>query len=263
MNHKFIPAVAAILIIGIMLSSTPLAAAQTVLAFGPKLEVVTIPQDNQKLKTGVMILGLNGVTETDLMSQHKIIVTYNGGILWWRIGDPEPVLSCNVVEKDKVNVIPDPKDGIGPQFTSENLMTKLVDVSTEFICKVRWTSPAPGIQESKGVLDVYFVGSHKAAWISDNILAVEVAMVVGRTVVVGSDIQDICVLGYAVGTGSDGTTADSPTLSWTKPDGTLHSIWANPMGDFVSCEQLSLVERDVLGLTLATGADPSATTALD
>jgi hypothetical protein len=56
MNHKFIPAVAAFLMITIMLSATPLAYLQTaVLAFGPKLDIVTIPQDNQILKTGLMI----------------------------------------------------------------------------------------------------------------------------------------------------------------------------------------------------------------
>lgn len=144
MNHKFIPAVAAILIIGIMLSSTPLAAAQAVVSFGPKLDVVTIPQDNQKLKTGVMILGLLG-TGTDVMSQHKILVTYNGALLTWRVGDPAPAIACNVLEKDKVNVVPDPKSGDGQQFGTENLLTKLVDVSNKFVCKVRWTSPAAGV----------------------------------------------------------------------------------------------------------------------
>jgi len=259
MNHKFVPVVAAILIIGIMLSSTPLAAGQvTTLAFGPKLEVVTIPQDNQKLKTGVIVLGLAG-TGTDLMSQHKIIVTYNGGLLMWRVGDPEPLVFCNTLEKDKVNVIPDPKDGIGPQYSVENLMTKLVDVSTEFICKVRWTSPAPGWLESKGVLDVYFIGTAKPVWISDNILAVEAVMAVGKTVVVGSDIQDICVLGYAVSGSTAALTDADDATSFSKPDGSLHYIFANAMGNFVSCEQLALVERDALGLPIPTGQDPAAT----
>ena len=58
MNHKYISAVAAFLILGVLLSATPLAYAQT-LAFGPKLEVVTIPQDNQILKKGVIILGID------------------------------------------------------------------------------------------------------------------------------------------------------------------------------------------------------------
>jgi len=253
MNHKFIPALAAFLIIGMMLSSTPLVAAQT-LAFGPKLDVVTIPQDNQRLKTGVMILGLRG-TGTDLMSQHKISVTYNGAPLTWRIGDPAPAILCNVLEKDKVNVIPDPKTGDGQQFSQENLLTKLVDVSSKFVCKVRWKSPAPGVLESTGVLDVYFTGTANAVWIADNILVVEAFFTVGRTVVFGSDIQDICVLGYAV---SASAPAAAAAATWiiTKPDGTQHYIWANPMGNFVSCEQLALAQRDSLGLVLPTGQDP-------
>jgi len=263
MNQKLVPAVAAIIIVGMMLSSTPLAAAQTVLAFGPTLQVVTIPQDDQMLKTGVMVLGLgDGAGEgTDLMSQHKISVTYNGAPLVWRVGDPEPVVVCNVLEKDKVNVIPDPKDGIGPQFSQETMMTKLVDVSAEFICKVRWKSPAAGYLESTGVLDVYFVGSQKAVWVSDNILAVEALIVVGKTIVYGTDIQDICVLGY-VPDGADVTTAVAAS-SFTMPDGNPHYYWTDPMGGWLSCEQLTLAERDVLGLTpMPTGQDPAATTAL-
>jgi len=265
MNHKFIPAVAAILILGLMLSSTPLTYAVTILSFGPKLEVVTIPQDNQKLKTGVMLLGLRapliGAAGLDLMSQHKIIVTYNGATLQWRIGDPGPTIACNVLEKDKVNVIPDPKTGLGKQFPTENLMTTLQDVSSKFVCKVRWKSPVTGILESTGVLDVYFTGTPNAVWIADNILVVEAFFTVGRSVVFGSDIQDICVLGYAVN-GVDPTVAAAPTFIITKPDGLQHYIWANAMGNFVGCEQLALAQRDVLGLKLPTGQDPEATTPL-
>jgi len=259
MNHKLIPAVAAILILGLMLSSTPLTYAVNILTFGPKLEIVTIPQDNQKLKTGVMILGLQtgpvAVVGNDLMSQHKIIVTYNGATLQWRIGDPAPAVVCNVLEKDKVNVIPDPKTGDGQQFPTENLLTKLVDVSSKFVCKVRWKSPAAGILESTGVLDVYFTGTAAPVWIADNILVVEAFFTVGRTVVFGSDMQDICVLGYAVN-GAVANLAVAPTWIITKPDGTQHYIWANAMGDFVGCEQLALAQRDVLGLKLPTGQDP-------
>ena len=120
MNHKYISALAAILILGVLLSATPLAYAQT-LAFGPKLEVTTIPQDNQRLKKGDIILGIvppgGAATQgpSDLLSQHKLLVTYNGAILVWRVGDPGPNIACNVLEKDKVNVVPDPKTGDGKQ----------------------------------------------------------------------------------------------------------------------------------------------------
>jgi hypothetical protein len=267
MNHKLIPAIAAFLILGVLLSATPLAYGQAVLSFGPKLEVVTIPQDDQKLKTGLMILGVypTGIPflGNDLMSQHKISVTYNGQPLFWHLGDPGPGIACNVLEKDKVNVIPDPKTGLGKQFASENLMTKLVDVTTKFICKVRWNSPVPGLLESTGVLDVYFTGltganglaiPPSAVWIADNILMVEAFFTVGRTVIFGSDIQDICVLGYAI---IDGIAFAPAPATWiiTKPDGTQHYIWASAMGNYVSCESLALAQRDVLGLKLPTGQD--------
>jgi len=282
MNHKYIPAVAAFLLLGILLSATPLAYGATMVTFGPKLEVVTIPQDNQKLAKGIIIMGIDGnkavptttSTYVDLLSQHKLIVTYNGMTLTWRIGTPGPTIACNVLEKDKVAVQPDPKSGDGQQGSWENLMTKLVDVSDKFRCKARWKSPAPGVYESVGVLDVYYIGplpkkasatnlldlgvSGAAAgvWIADNILVVEAFLTVGRTVVFGSDIQDICVLGWGVAANSIDFAA--PTLSITKPDGTRHYIWPNAMGSFVGCEELALAQRNVLGIVPPAGQDPLA-----
>jgi hypothetical protein len=287
MNHKFIPAVAAFLILGVLLSATPLTYAATALVFGPKLEVVTIPQDNQVLEKGVIILGIDPglplstarAWEYDYMSQHKIIVTYNGATFTWAVGSAGPTIACNVLEKDKVNVIDDPKTGTGKQGAWENLMTTMKDVSDKFICKVRWKSPATGILESVGVLDVYWAGPYpKAAqlnsvtgavisaavtgrqagvWIADNILVVEAFFTVGRTVVFGSDIQDICVLGWVPVNGAPRT---AQTANWviTKPDGTRHSAWAQPMSTFVGCEELALLQRDVLGIALPTGQDPQA-----
>jgi hypothetical protein len=280
MNHRYISAIAAFLILGVLLSATPLAYAQT-LAFGPKLDVVTIPQDNQKLKKGIILLGIipEARTEgwTDLLSQHKIIVTYNGQTLTWHVGDPGPTIACNVLEKDKVNVVPDPKTGDGKQGSYENLMTKLTDVSDKFTCKARWKSPAEGVLESVGVLDVYYVGplpnpdltnptdidkDNKAVgvWIADNILVVEAFFTVGRTLVFGSDIQDICVLGWAWGwdVEEEAPIIVAPQYHITKPDGTQHYIWQNAMGPFVSCEDSALSQRDVLGILLPTGQDPPA-----
>jgi len=266
MNHKFIPAVAAFLIVGMLLSLVPLAYAQTY-SIGPSLSVVTIPQDDQVLKTGVMILGLDPVgtnTQTDFMSQHKLIVTYNGQPLVWQVGTPGPVVLCSVLEKDKVNVVADPKTGDGKQGDWENLMTALVDVSSNFVCKPRWKSPATGWLESVGVLDVYYVGPGSTGststldpgyFIADNILTVEAFFTAGRATVFGSDIQDICVLGWAVSTTVAGT-AVAPTWIITKPDGTQHYIWANAMGSFLSCESLALAQRARLGIPLSTAQDP-------
>jgi len=288
MNHKFIPAVAAFLILGVLLSATPLAYAQTMLSFGPKLEVVTIPQDNQKLGTGVIILGINPAAPTllikplpnDLLSQHKLIVTYNGATLIWTVGTAGPVIACNVLEKDKIAVMPDPKTDKGQQGPWENLMTKLVDVSDKFVCKPRWKHPNndPSLYESVGVLDVYYVGPLPAAptmfsstgkpldgtpgiavapWIADNILTVEAYFTVGKTVIFGSDIQDICVLGWPIV--AVAYMAAAPYFySITKPDGTKHYIWQNAMGAFVSCEELSLAQKAFLGIVPPAGQDPLA-----
>jgi hypothetical protein len=137
-------------------------------------------------------------------------------------------------------------------------MTTLVDVSSKFVCKPRWKSPATGVLESVGVLDVYFTGSPNAVWIADNIVTVEAFVTAGRTVVFGSDIQDLCTLGWAI-TGTNVAAWTDPTLTITKPDGTTHSIWERPMGWFHSCESLALAQRDVLGIALATGPDPLST----
>jgi len=268
MNHKFIPALAALLIVGMLLSLVPLSYAQTY-AIGPSLTVVTIPQDDQVLKTGVMILGYVPATGAEtgpmnLMSQYKITILYNGFPLSWQIGNTGPSVVCAVLEKDKVNVVADPKTGDGKQGSFENLMTSLVDVSNNFICKPRWKTDG-STYWSIGVLDVYYVGPGSAGYtgsavaakyfIADNILNVEAFFSAGRTTVFGTDIQDICLLGWPV---ADATVfaAAPPTWIITKPDGTQHYIWSNSFGTFLSCESLALAERAALGIPLATGQDP-------
>jgi len=271
MNHKFIPAVSALLIVGMLLSLVPLSYAQT-FSIGPSLSVVTVPEDNQFLKTGVIILGLGtgtGGSDYNLLAQYKLVVTYNGQPFLWQVGattpPAPPTIVCAVFEKDKVNVVPDPKTGDGKQGSWENLMTSLVDVSTNFICKPRWTQPdsATGWLESVGVLDVYYVGPMTDTvapmakyFIADNILLVTALYTAGTTTIFGSDIQDVCVLGWAV-TGTTVGTGVAPTYIITKPDGSQHWMWANPMGSFVSCEALALAQRDVLGIPLQTGQDYS------
>ncbi|HXZ97828.1 MAG TPA: hypothetical protein VED24_00515 [Candidatus Acidoferrum sp.] len=283
MNHKFIPAVAAFLILGMLLAAIPLSVAQ-IYAIGPQLDVVTIPQDNQELSTGIIILGIApfyapfpiyvAPFPTKLMAQYKLIITYNGQTLDWQIGTPGPSVTCNVFEKDKVNVVPDPKTGLGQQFTGENLMTKLADVSKNFACKIRWKSPATGVYESVGVLDVYWTGPLPAAqtvvngkltggvsvqsmayWIADNILTVEAFFAAGRTTVFGSDIQDICTLGWGVTPGPSPGPDLFPVFSLTLPDGTTQYVWQDAMGSMLSCEALALYERAILGLPLAQGQD--------
>jgi len=277
MNHKFTPAVAAFLILGMLLAAIPLSLAQTY-AIGPQLGVVTIPQDNQELSTGIIILGIPDIYSptplytpplplfpTKLMAQYKLIITYNGQTLNWQGGTPGPSVTCNVFEKDKVNVVPNPKTGLGQQFSGENLMTTLADVSNKFVCKPRWKSPAAGVYESVGVLDVYWTGPLPSAkvsiqsmgyWIADNILTVEAFFAAGRTTVFGSDIQDICTLGWGVVPYSIPPSWDAfPLYTLTLPDGTKQYVWMNAMGSMLSCEALALYERASLGIPLAQGQD--------
>jgi len=253
MKSKYlIPVVASLLIVSMFLSaSTPLVSAVRVLAFGPKLEVITIPEDNQILKKGIMVLGLDGTgfpkgyaPGVDLISQHKLLVTYNGQPLLWRIGDVGPTIVCFVFEKDKVNPLDDKFGVPTKQFPQENLVTKLIDVGDKFICKPRWKTPAdlPGWYESAGVLDVYYTGPHLPTMIADNILIVTATLVVNRLVIVGTDIQDICVLGFAL-------TSNYRVI--TLPDGgETYTTWSNPMGPFVSCEELAIEQRAALGLPI-------------
>jgi hypothetical protein len=283
MNHKFIPVIAALLIVGMLLSAIPITFAQTY-SIGPQLSVVTIAEDYPFTGTGVMILGIDPTTPgytsplpTKLLAEYKLMITYNGATLTWNDATPGPSVTCNILQKDKVNVVPDPKTGLGKQGPWENLMTTLVDVSNKFVCKPRWKSPAASILESVGVLDVYYVGPLPAAqttinltptggvtgksvgyWIADNIVTVEAFFTAGRTVVFGSDIQDLCTLGWAITSSASFSPAVAPDYTITKPDGTQHYIWMKALGDFVSCERAALVERDVLGIPFATGQDPLA-----
>jgi hypothetical protein len=278
MNRKYLlPAIATVLIFSMLLSSTQVAFAQTLAyTIGPKLVVVTIPEDDQKRETGVIILGLQplgldgtggrspwpkdkgfsdctfqkgGNSQTQPvacqpLSQHKLLVTFNGQVITWRLNtnDPVPSVTCDVFEKDKLHPVPNKDGTTGPQFPEENLVTNPVKVNKEFTCKERWKSPVAGTFESAGVLDVYYTGPADAHFIADNILVVNVVLVVGRATIVGTDIQDICVLGWSMSTNH---------LEVTLPDGRgKYNTWADPLGKFVSCEEAALWQRDDQGIPI-------------
>jgi len=178
------------------------------------------------------------------MSQHKLLVTYNGQVLFWRVGDAGLIVTCNVLEKDKVNPLPDKFGVPTKQWPQENLVTKLIDVSDKFICKPRWKTPAemPGWYESAGVLDVYYNGPSLPTLIADNILVVSATLVIGRTIIVGTDIQDICLLGFSM---------SQNTRTITLPDGgEVYISSSNAMGQFVSCEEAAIEQRAFLGLAV-------------
>jgi hypothetical protein len=203
----------------------------------PTLSVVTIAQDDQMRHTGVMWLSESMATYVagapvawDYMSQFKLLVSYNG------LPVAPSSQGCYVIEKDKYNPVK------SAQGTWENLRTVPVDVTQYFVCKFRWG--APGV----GVVDVYWIGpttgGSASIHISDYVLVVYANYAVGRNTVYGSDIQDICLLGWQM--------SGSATPQWvvTKPDGTEHWIYADPMGGWRSCESLALMQKDLLGIPI-------------
>jgi hypothetical protein len=135
-----------------------------------------------------------------------------------------------VIEKDKYNPVKD------QQFPAENLKTQVKDQSSNFVCKYR--EGKPGI----GVLDVYYTGYAMQQYISDYVLVVGAIYLIGRTSIFGTEIQDICVLGWPV-------YQDTGLPNWviTKPSGDLHYVFADPLGPYMSCEDAALVQKTTLG----------------
>ena len=253
MNKFVLPSVAAFLILVIGISSfTPVMAVSRITLI-PYLEVVTIPEDDQVRQTGVMLLGLEPPLDdldslampVDLMSQHKLMITLNGLL----VPTTGLVIACNVAEKDKEAVSRDVTTGKtiskNRQFPQENLKTTLIDVAQYFVCKPRWK---PG-GLSVGVLDVYFVGPLNAAFIADHILVVHVTYTVGRQVFYGTEIQDICVLGWpTLGVINGPIIRGYGYVLVTKANGDQH--WLNTGGSpigFDSCEDAALYQRAILG----------------
>jgi hypothetical protein len=238
MKTRYLPAIASILIIAIAMTSLApvFAALPTRLIAQPILTVVTIAQDDQSRNTGTMWFGTGttpatlGTGPQELMSQFKVFVSYNG------VPVTPTTTHCQFVEKDKVNPLKP-----GPQGLWENLVSKPVE-NNNFVCKFRWGKPGVG------VIDVYYVGALSAQYIADYILVVSAGLAVGRTTVMGTEIQDICVLAFPAPTGPTTIVASSWLI--TKPDGTVHPIYADPLGAYVSCEDAALQEQAMLGLPI-------------
>lgn len=240
MNKRYLPAIAAIFIIAITASSLIPVYAVAALRpqVSPTLFVLTIPEDDEVHNTGIMLLGSPPahspfyLSKTDLLAQFKVIVSLNGVPV-------TATLKCQVIEKDKVNPLKT-KQGVW-----ENLVSVPKDMTGNFVCKYR--EGKPGV----GVIDVYWVGPSATStiisvgqFIADYILIVQFTYTVGRTVIYGTEMQDICVLGWSLYTGA------SPYFVVTKPDGTEHYVFPNPLGNFHSCEDAALYQKDLLGLTI-------------
>jgi len=233
MKTRYLPAIASILIIAVAMTSflPVFAALPTRLVAQPTLTVVTIAQDDEARETGVIWFGTGttfatlGTGPQELMSQFKVFVSYNG------VPVAPTTTSCQFVEKDKVNPL---KPGL--QGPWENLVSKPVE-NPNFVCKFRWGKPGVG------VIDVYYIGALRPEAIADYILVVRASLAVGRTTVTGAEIQDICVLGFPA-------PDAGPVYIITKPSGDTHPIYADPLGSYVSCEDLALQEQNEVGLPI-------------
>jgi hypothetical protein len=241
MNKRYLPVIAAFLIAVTCTTFLPaFAQLPTFVYSAPTLYVKTIAQDDQERHTGVMwqaptFAGFEKYAaaaagtappQQDVLSQFKILVSYNG------VPVTPTSLYCQLVEKDKYNPIKT------KQFTSENLETVLFDRSSLFVCKFRWGKPGVG------VLDVYFIGAPAAIEIGDFVLVVGANYAVGRSTVYGTDVQDICLLGWPMPQGA------APNYIITKPDGTEHWIYADPLGVWSSCDDIALQQKAALGIPI-------------
>ena len=239
MNKRYLPAIASLLIIAVALTSfmPVFAALPTRLAAQPTLRVTTIAEDDELRETGVMWMATSQAnfiaspqvtTGQDLLAQFKIIVSYND------VPTTPTSTYCQFVEKDKANPLKD------QQFPAENLKS-VPKENPNFICKFRWGKPGVG------VIDVYYIGAMAGQYIADYILVVGADLAVGRTTVWGTEIQDICLLGWPT------VLADVPYVI-TKPDGTQHWVYADPLGvpgaRWTSCEYVALGQKDLLGIPI-------------
>ena len=244
MNKRYLPAIASILIIAIALASfmPVFAALPTRLVGQPTLRVTTIAEDDESRETGVMWMGTGTTAATlgtgpqDLLSQFKIIVSYNG------VPTTPTSTYCQFVEKDKANPLKD------QQFPAENLKT-VPKENPNFLCKFRWGKPGVG------VIDVYYIGAALGQYIADYILVVGVDLAVGRTTVFAAEIQDICLIGWPLPLVNPNPQLQGPAWKILKPDGTLHYVYADPLADpttgpFTSCEDIALMQKDQLGIPI-------------
>jgi hypothetical protein len=237
MNKRYLPAIAAILIamtcttfLPVIAQVSTLPTLPTYIYAAPTVTVVTIPQDDQLAHTGVMFLSYGEstylaagevvATGADLISQYKILVSYNG------VPVAPSSTYCQFVEKDKIEPM---KNKQGPW---ETLATNPIDQSNLFVCKFRWGKPGVG------VVDVYYIGTGTPASIADYVFIVGVNYAVGRSTVYGTDMQDLCLLGWPAETSYAVLTMVSGTA--------VKYIYDDPLGAYVSCEDLALTELNAL-----------------
>jgi len=200
------------------------------------LRVETVAEDDPLRDTGIMVLGLRPTssgwpsripvqTGADLVAHYKIVTSLNGIPI-----SPLAVIAM-VVRVDYRN--PSTR-----QFPSESTMSGLTEVSSEFVCMYR--PVAPGV----GALDVYYVGPQTKEHVANYILVVQAYAKIGGHNIFGTDLQDLCVLGWSM---------DSHYWVTALPDGEKHYGWEDPLGPFASCDEAVFWQRAYLGLSVLRG----------
>ena len=137
-----------------------------------RLEVQTIPQDDQLRKKGIIYTGFDSFS-SDFHAEYKIDIRQDGV-------NVDADIQCIVLHKEVIN----PKVR-QPGLISEEELTEVTDVSEFCECFFRQAPGVPGV----GVIDLYceFIGDF---FLGDHILKVAAE----RDGAVGSEIQDLCVL---------------------------------------------------------------------
>jgi len=166
----------------------------------------------------------------DLLSQHKLMVTLDG------VPTTPTYFKCEIVEKEKAKIPPwNTKTPTKRQFPDEDVKTTLIDITNYFWCKPRWAKPGVG------VLDVYFVGPRTRAFIADHMLIVTVGLKVGTKTLWASDLQDICILGWAMDDQTIGIWKFwAPCLSEFPPHSEWYWSFPDALGHFVGCEEAAI-----------------------
>jgi len=189
-------------------------------------------------ETGLMILcpskardmGLCAPDERDLHARYRLVVQ----------PPPPPEVSlqveCKVFEKAKYAPF---DNSIFPVWHSgvwANLKTRLMDATSNFTCSYTRTG------EGTFGLDLAFIGDpDDAPLIASYVLVVTIGYdepslpfgLLSRTVN-GTSAGDLCLLGYHFGK--------------HPPSGTSQS--EKPLGEFLSCEEAALMQRDLFGIPI-------------
>lgn len=286
MDKKIVlPALAAFMILVMVATAFPAASAvvrgSQTNVFNLPLTIVTIAEDDEVRNKGIMILCVTGALDftdprdqeaarafdedtceagpqyfyepplpsawIDKWADYKVIVLLpNGAKFFWPVSQAFPtglVLACEVIEKDTV----EPKI---PQASWEVLKKMVVDVSGDFECKFRWKAIG-GFFWSVGVLDVYYTGVQNSEHVAPYILDIQASYTdpVSRVVYYGAEMQDLCILAWPF---SDDDEWQKEAFTLYKPEGRTVVRVPDPLDGFVSCEDATLFQRQLLQAYIPT-----------